>query len=117
MLSLNSFKDFSSFCLIKLKLILVIDKFELGFAPFGSEVKDLLEKRGFTIKELKEASLISEEKEAFRYQKRLTIPLHDKDGTLIGFTGREVQENKEFNVKYLNPSNNEFYQKSLKFIL
>ena len=41
---------------------------------------------------------------------RITIPIHDFNGTLVGFTGRSTKD--EIKPKYKNSENNEFFDKS-----
>jgi DNA primase len=89
----------------------IVEDFMIGYAP---EENDLLvralTKRGFTKKELSDAGLTN------RYggdlfRGRITIPLMDASGQVIGFTGRILKDDPKA-PKYLNTPQTLIYDKS-----
>ena len=89
----------------------IVGEFRIGYAPDeGSALIRALEKRGFTKKELSEAGLTN------RYggdifRGRMTVPLMDGAGQVIGFTGRIIADDPNA-PKYLNTPATLIYDKS-----
>lgn len=88
----------------------VVRDFQIGYAPdSGTALVNMLQKRGFNKKEIADAGL------ANRYggdmfRGRMTIPLMDASGQVIGFTGRIIGEVPNA-PKYLNTSQTILYDK------
>lgn len=62
-----------------------IADFQIGYAPVGSVTTASLQKAGFTAKELREAG------EPGKFQDRITFPIADITGRIVGFTGRLLE--------------------------
>jgi DNA primase len=89
----------------------VVNEFRLGYAP---EVNDVLvralTKRGFSKRELADAGLTNRfGGDLFRG--RMTVPLMDGSGQVIGFTGRILRDEPNA-PKYLNTPQTLLYDKS-----
>lgn len=79
----------------------------IGYAPDHPELKQLLMKKGYKINEMKEAGLLSYRgNELFRG--RMMIPLRDRKGQVVGFTGRIIGDGQP---KYLNTPDTILYHK------
>ena len=88
----------------------IVQSFQIGYAPTsGNALVQFLLKRGFTKHELSEGGLTNRfGGDLFRG--RMTIPLMDASGRVIGFTGRII--NDEPNApKYLNTPQTILYDK------
>ena len=89
----------------------IVQEFRIGYAPDdGGGLVRILGKKGFTGKELDEAGLTN------RYggdifRGRMTVPLMDQAGQVIGFTGRILRDEPNA-PKYLNTPQTLLYDKS-----
>jgi DNA primase len=89
----------------------IVETFGIGYAPDQSDVLvRALTKRGFTKRELAEAGLTN------RYggdlfRGRMTVPLMDSAGQVVGFTGRILHDDPKA-PKYLNTPQTLLYDKS-----
>jgi len=89
----------------------IVQEFKIGYAPDDGEaaVRFLL-KKGFTRKELGDAGLTNRfGGDIFRG--RMTVPLMDPSGQVIGFTGRILKDDPKA-PKYLNTPQTLVYDKS-----
>ncbi|NQS91834.1 MAG: DNA primase, partial [Chloroflexi bacterium] len=81
-----------------------IGAFGLGYAPRSWDATMAqLQKKGYSIKDLRDAGLISEKEEGKvydRFRHRLMIPIRDRSGRMAGFGARVL--NPEDVPKYLN---------------
>ncbi len=90
----------------------IVQDFRIGYAPNdGEALIKALSKRGFTAKELSDAGLTN------RYggdifRARMTVPLMDGAGQVIGFTGRILTDDDPKAPKYLNTPQTLLYDKS-----
>ena len=89
----------------------IVSEFRIGYAPDdGDAVVRFLAKKGFTKKELAEAGLTNRfGGDIFRG--RMTVPLMDPSGQVIGFTGRILKDDPKA-PKYLNTPQTLVYDKS-----
>jgi len=89
----------------------VVGQFRLGYAPdSGDMLVQVLSKRGFNKKELADAGLTNRfGGDLFRG--RITVPLMDASGQVIGFTGRILTDDPKA-PKYLNTPQTLIYDKS-----
>ena len=89
----------------------VVQEFRLGYAPDdGEALVGALKKKGFSAKELAEAGLTNRfGGDIFRG--RMTVPLMDASGQVIGFTGRILRDEPNA-PKYLNTPQTLLYDKS-----
>jgi DNA primase len=91
----------------------VLRRFRVGFAPaVGDRVLAGALRDGFTVEEATAAGLASAGRggpPGDRFRDRITFPLADARGRVLGFGARAVRE--EQRPKYLNTSENELYHK------
>jgi DNA primase len=89
----------------------IVQEFRIGYAPDdGDAVVRFLTKKGFSKKELAEAGLTNRfGGDIFRG--RMTVPLMDPSGQVIGFTGRILKDDPKA-PKYLNTPQTLVYDKS-----
>ena len=88
-----------------------VQDFRLGYAPEnGNGLTVILEKKGFSRSELKDAGLISA-RGSDMFRGRIMIPLCDGQGQVIGFTARLLSNNKNA-PKYINTPQTLLYDKS-----
>lgn len=79
----------------------------IGYAPDHPQLKQLLTKKGYKTDEMKDAGLLSYRgNELFRG--RMMIPLRDRKGQVVGFTGRIIGDGQP---KYLNTPDTLLYHK------
>ncbi|MDE5413912.1 DNA primase [Alkalihalobacterium chitinilyticum] len=92
----------------------MLDTFQLGFAPnHWDSLTSLLEKRGFNLKALENAGLLSlrefDGKVFDRFRNRIMFPIWDGQGNVIAFGGRIIDDGKP---KYLNSPETVLFNKS-----
>lgn len=88
-----------------------IEKFEIGFSPGGTNLRDYLYAKGFSANDLLEVGLLDSRKQD-RFQSRIIFPLRDENGRLVGFMGRIFPPNSEIGPKYLNTPDTKIFQKN-----
>lgn len=90
----------------------IVQDFQIGYAPTtGDALVRFLTKKGFTKKELAEAGLTNRfGGDLFRG--RMTVPLMDTGGQVIGFTARVIGDTDPNAPKYLNTPQTLLYDKS-----
>ncbi|WP_214795726.1 MULTISPECIES: DNA primase [unclassified Exiguobacterium] len=90
-----------------------IAQYRIGFAPDQRRFTvELLERRGFDLEVMVEAGLISKSKsgEYFdRFEGRVVFPIADRDGTIVGFSGRAIDDRQP---KYVNTAETPLFNKS-----
>jgi DNA primase len=90
----------------------IVRDFRIGYAPSsGDALIQFLAKKGFTKQELSDAGLTN------RYggdifRGRMTVPLMDPMGQVIGFTARTLTDDDPKSPKYLNTPQTILYDKS-----
>ena len=110
------------FCLTKNKTVMqyvfykrnlnkkTVENFRIGYAPkSGHALVDFLKKRGFTAKEMEDAGLLTRVGGDL-FKGRMTVPLMDVSGNVIGFTGRIIEQDDN-SPKYLNTPETILYNK------
>lgn len=90
----------------------IVQDFRLGYAPTTSDaLVQFLVKKGFTRKELDDAGLTNRfGGDLFRG--RMTVPLLDPGGRVVGFTARILADDEPNAPKYLNTPQTLLYDKS-----
>lgn len=89
----------------------LVDSYGMGYAPdsFNSLI-DYLKEKGFDEATIKDAGLAAVSPKTkglyVRQRNRLTIPVKDKYGNIVGFIGRALGDEKP---KYLNPPNSALF--------
>jgi DNA primase len=90
-----------------------IGQYKIGYAPDHRRFTvDSLERRGFDLEVMVEAGLISKSRsgEYFdRFEGRVVFPIADRDGTIVGFSGRAIDERQP---KYVNTADTPLFNKS-----
>jgi len=89
--------------------------FQLGYSPAGWQgLLDYLQARGFSPEEMLEAGVVTKRDAGpgayDRFRGRLMFPIHDVDGTVIGFGGRALESDAP--PKYLNSPQSPLFDKS-----
>lgn len=98
-----------------------IDTYKLGFAPAMANglIRFLVDKKGFSIKDVLDAGLIirvqgeGERVQNYidRFRKRVMFPLINHRGNIVGFSGRVLSE-ESGQAKYVNTPETLIYHKS-----
>ncbi len=87
-----------------------VEKFRIGYAPkSGRALVDFLTKRGFTKQEIEDAGLTNRFGGDL-FKGRMTVPLMDVGGRVIGFTARIIEKDDN-SPKYLNTPETILYNK------
>lgn len=93
--------------------------FKIGFAPGGGKTLAtyLLRKKHFDVEDIYEAGLVTfRGKDVFDFFKgRIIFPLIDHRDNVIGFSGRLLDEKKDFGGKYINTRDTLIYHKREHF--
>lgn len=93
-----------------------IDTFRIGVSPAGwTGFLDLATKRGFTVPELVSAGLVVERDEGKKrydsFRNQLMFPITNKEGRVIGFGARILDEVNDKRPKYINSSESPVFSK------
>ncbi len=89
----------------------IVQEFRIGYAPTtGDALTQFLIKKGFTKKELADGGLTNRY-DTDMFRGRMTVPLMDGTGQVIGFTARIIEEDPKA-PKYLNTPQTLLYDKS-----
>ena len=87
-----------------------VAQFRIGYAPkSGRALVEFLTKRGFSKKEIEDAGLVNRFGGDL-FKGRMTVPLMDVSGRVIGFTARIIEKD-ENSPKYLNTPETLLYNK------
>ena len=110
------------FCLTKNKAVMqyvfyqrnlnksTVEDFRVGYAPkSGRALVDFLKKRGYSAREMEDAGLVNRFGGDL-FKGRMTIPLMDATGKVIGFTARIIEKDENA-PKYLNTPETILYNK------
>ncbi|CAN5373641.1 hypothetical protein BH10PAT4_BH10PAT4_3820 [soil metagenome] len=90
----------------------IVQDFRIGYAPSsGDALIPFLVKKGFTKIELSEAGLTNQYGGDI-FRGRMTVPLMDVMGQVIGFTARTLTDDDPKSPKYLNTPQTILYDKS-----
>ena len=92
----------------------IMEKFQLGYCPAGRDAFTReAEKNGYKSEYLIKTGLtIDHNGSRFdRFSGRVMFPIHSISGTVVGFGGRTLRQDKEV-AKYLNSPESEIYHKS-----
>jgi len=90
----------------------IVQDFRIGYAPTsGDALVQFLTKKNFTKQELAEAGLVNQYGGDL-FRGRMTVPLMDSVGQVIGFTARILVDDDPKAPKYLNTPQTMLYDKS-----
>ncbi|MFN0064614.1 MAG: DNA primase [Chlamydiales bacterium] len=89
-----------------------IRRFEVGFAPANSTLFfKAMEEKKIPKEVLFEAGLLSQDKQRPFFRERVTFPIRNPQGGVIGFSARKIRE-ETFGGKYINTSETVLFKKS-----
>ncbi len=91
----------------------VISNFEIGFCPADKELIDFLKEKGYDLDEIKKTDLMiknNENKYFGRFRNRLIFPIFNFSEKVVGFGGRDINNNSK--IKYINSQESEIFKKS-----
>lgn len=92
-----------------------VQLFEVGFAPKRNGLfRDFMYKKGFDDATLEEAGLIARNEQGKKrdfFYDRVTFPIRDVMGSVIGFSARKIKE-ETFGGKYINTPETLLFKKS-----
>ncbi len=87
----------------------VAKEFRLGLSP-GKGLAEKAKERGFTLDELKSAGLATTRGSDY-FPQRLTFPLADARGRVLGFQARKLREDDPLRGKYVNSPEGDLFHK------
>lgn len=87
-----------------------VRRFGIGYAPGGARLKLLLKNCGFSPLEMQKTGLILEDGRD-RFSDRITFPLCDPHGRIVGFSGRIYRNENGGAPKYMNSPQGEIFEK------
>ena len=88
-----------------------VERFRIGYAPMeGRALSTFLMRRGFSKEEMNDAGLLNQYGGDL-FKGRMMIPLLDTVGTVVGFTGRILNDKDKNAPKYLNTPETLLYNK------
>jgi DNA primase len=87
----------------------VAKEFRLGLAP-GKGLAEKARERGFTPDELKAAGLVTTRGTDY-FPRRLTFPLADARGRVVGFQARKLRDDDPLRGKYVNSPEGDLFHK------
>lgn len=90
----------------------LIQFFDIGYAPKNSSLAAFLKAKHYSMYQAQEVNVVSmfEERVSDVFEHRLTFPIADEDGQVIGFSARALDPSAA--SKYINTNTNSFYVKS-----
>jgi DNA primase catalytic core len=88
----------------------VCREFRLGLAPAGGLLTRKAREKGFTLDELRAASLVNAGGNDY-FQRRLLFPLADVRGRVLGFQARRLHDDDPLRGKYVNTRESELFTK------
>lgn len=92
----------------------IIEKWELGWAASSQNTLNLLQNEGIEPKEALEVGVIKENENGYyaSFINRITFPIYNHLGRLVGFGGRTISDNP---AKYINSPQSQIFDKSKIF--
>lgn len=94
----------------------IVNKFQLGYAPKGNFIFQLATKHKLNLDILAQTGILKTSSEDNSYKDkfsdRLMIPVFDRNGHTVGFTGRILPYDQSGRPKYLNSSQSQWFNKS-----
>ncbi|WP_086268020.1 DNA primase [Campylobacter devanensis] len=92
----------------------IIEKWELGWAASSQNTLNLLQNENIEPKEALEVGVIKENENGYyaSFINRITFPIYNHLGSLVGFGGRTISDNP---AKYINSPQSQIFDKSKIF--
>ena len=89
-----------------------IRRFEIGFAPEGSDLfLKAMREKNFSMELMIAAGLLTKDGRRTFFRERVTFPVRNPRGSVIGFSARKIKE-ETFGGKYINTSETQLFKKS-----
>lgn len=89
-----------------------IRRFGVGYAPEGAELFfKAMEEKKFSKEILLAAGLLTQDGRRPFFRERITFPVHNPRGSVIGFSARKIRE-ETFGGKYINTVETQLFKKS-----
>ena len=111
--SLEKNKNAFNYANLRIKNRQLISDFDIGFCPDDNELINFLKNEGLSIDEIQETDLLikNRKNQLFgRFKDRLIFPIFNFSNKVVGFGGREINENSR--IKYINSQESEIFKKS-----
>lgn len=93
----------------------LIDHFEIGFAPDQIDsLYKMLKSKKHSVSDMMALGLVKQNEEGHYYdvfRNRITFPIKDEQGRVIGFSGRTLNKNEK--AKYINSTETPIFKKGL----
>lgn len=89
------------------------DPFMIGYAPAGNTIEKWATENGISLEQLKAAGLVATSEKGKDYnvfQDRIMFPVSEKNGKVIGFSGRNIVKDSKY-AKYINSPESDIYHK------
>ncbi len=106
----------TQYCLERGYDVEIIKKFQLGYGPKGDFIISQANLHGLSLELLLEISLLKKTEQGEykdKFTDRLMVPIFDRQGRSVGFTGRILPYDTNPNrPKYLNSSQSQWFNKS-----
>lgn len=92
----------------------IIEKWELGWAAASQNTLNLLQNENIELKEALEVGVIKQNESGYyaSFINRITFPIYNHLGRLVGFGGRTISDNP---AKYINSPQSQIFDKSKIF--
>ena len=110
---LKKSRDASKYLSSRIKKNDVILNFQIGFCPNDQELIAFLNSKGFSLEEIKQTDLLiknSQNNFFGRFRNRLMFPIFNFSEKVVGFGGREINNNSK--IKYINSQESQIFRKS-----
>lgn len=85
----------------------LIKEFGIGYIPDSKKLYAFLEGKGYSTDVIEKAGIFNQDQYSF-LNRRISFPIHDKDGNTIAFSARTIKNEQ---AKYMNSYESEVYQK------
>lgn len=88
-----------------------IEQFQIGYAPADRDLmRKVLQAKQIDDRHLEETALVTAGNKSF-FSERITFPIRDRIGAVIGFSARKIRE-ETFGGKYINSKETALFKKS-----
>ena len=90
----------------------IIETFQIGYSVPRSILLTAFQKQDFSLLDMYKSGLIIESKtNQDRFRDRIMFPIHNKDGSIIGFSGRVFHSRNPDEAKYMNSPESPIFNK------